>query len=74
MNANIHFLSYLAHFFLEWEMIQTKVVGKIKTLILFSIFFFFRKSCRLWDNVEKLCKAEQATDDNMVHAHCVLHN
>jgi len=25
-NNNIHFLSYLAHFFLEREMIQTKVV------------------------------------------------
>ena len=26
MEAYIHFLSYLAHFFLEWEMLQTKVV------------------------------------------------
>jgi len=25
--------------------------------------FFFRKSCRLWDKVEKYCRAEQATDD-----------
>ena len=34
------------------------------------IFFFFRKSFRLWD-VEKYGRAGQATDD-MVHAHCML--
>jgi len=54
-NTNIHYLSYLAHFFLEWEMFQTKVrvVVKNKTHILCSSNFFFRKSCSLWDNVEK---------------------
>jgi hypothetical protein len=25
---------------------------------------FFRKSCRLWDNIEKYCRAGQAADDN----------
>ena len=30
MNTNIHFWSYLAQFFLEWEMFQTKVVEEIK--------------------------------------------
>jgi len=34
--------------------------------------FFFRKSCSLWDNVGKYCRAGQATDDNMAHAHCML--
>jgi Na+/melibiose symporter-like transporter len=34
--------------------------------------FFFRKSCRLWDNVEKYCRAGRVTDDNMAHAHCML--
>jgi len=33
----------------------------------------FRKSYRLWDNVEKYCRAGQATDDNMAHAHCMLY-
>ena len=33
-------------------MFQTKAVQKIKTHILCSVTFF-RKSCRLWDNVEK---------------------
>jgi len=50
-----------------------KVVEKIKTHILFSIYFlFFRKSCRLWDNVEKFCRDKQATDDNIAHARCLL--
>jgi hypothetical protein len=44
-------LSYLATFFLEWKMFQTKAVDKIKRDIWRSINFF-RKSCRLWDNVK----------------------
>jgi len=41
--------------------------------ILCSIkFFFFRKSGRLWDNVEKYYRAEEATVDNMAHTHCIL--
>jgi len=47
-------------------MFQTKVVEKIKTHILCSTTFF-RKSCPLWHNVEKYCRAGQATDDNMAH-------
>ena len=66
MKANAHFWSYLAHF-LEWKMFQTKVVEKIKTHILYSIPLFSPlKSCRLWDNVEKCCRAGQATDDNII--------
>ena len=71
---DIHFWSYPAHLFLEWEMFQTKAVEKIKTHIFYSITFFFRKSCRLWDNVEQYCRAGQAIDDNMAHAHCMLDN
>jgi len=37
MNSDVHFLFDLAHFFLEWEMFQAKVVDKIKTHILFLI-------------------------------------
>jgi hypothetical protein len=47
MKANIHFLSYLAQFFLVWKMFQTDVVEKIKTHFLCSITFFF-KSCRFF--------------------------
>jgi hypothetical protein len=53
MKFNIHFLSNLAHLFLEWEMFQTRVVEKIKTHILCSVTFF-RESCRLWDNVDNI--------------------
>ena len=35
-----HLWQYLAKFFLEWQMFQTKVVKKIKTRILCSIMFF----------------------------------
>ena len=41
MKTCVHFLSYLAQFFLEWEMFQTKVVEKIKTHILCSETFFY---------------------------------
>jgi hypothetical protein len=42
MKTNTHFLkSYLAQFFLGWEMFQTKVAEKIKMHILFSVTFFF---------------------------------
>jgi hypothetical protein len=44
--------------------ISDKFVETIKTRVLYSIPSF-RKSCRLWDNVEKLCRARQATDDNI---------
>jgi len=39
---------------------------------MFSSFFFFRKSYRLWDNVEKYDTARQITDGNMAHAHWLL--
>jgi hypothetical protein len=48
----------------EWEMFQTKFVEKIKTHALCSVTFF-RKSCCLWDNVEKYGTPRQATDDNI---------
>jgi len=37
-----------------------------------NTYVFFRKCCRLGDNVENYCRAEQATVDNMVQAHCML--
>jgi hypothetical protein len=73
VKTNVHFWSHFAHFLLEWEMFQTKVVEKIKTHILFSVTFF-QKPCRLWDNVEKYCRAGQITDGNMAYTHCMLDN
>jgi len=49
-------------------MFQIRVVEKIKTHILYSITFF-----QLYEiKVEKHCRAGWATDDNMVHVHCML--
>ena len=47
------------------------VVEKIKTHILCSATLF-RQSCRLSENVEIYSTAGQTTDDNMVHAYCIL--
>jgi hypothetical protein len=68
------FKSYLTQFFLqlEWGMLQTRVVEKIKTYILSSITFFFFKSCCSWDNVEEYYRTRQVSDDNMAHAPCIL--
>ena len=46
MKTNVHFLSCLAQFFLEWEMFQADVVEEIKTHILCSAMVF-RKFCHL---------------------------
>jgi hypothetical protein len=32
----------------------------------------YAQAYRLWDNMEKYCRARQATDENMAHAHCML--
>jgi hypothetical protein len=39
MNTNAHFWSYLAQFFVEWEMFQTDVAEEIKTHFMFNNFF-----------------------------------
>jgi hypothetical protein len=46
-------------------------ITETKTYVLFSLTFC-RKSCRLGVNVENVCRARQATDDNVTHAHCIL--
>ena len=38
------------------------------TYFIFNNFFFFRKSYRLCDNVEKCGRARQATDDNIIRS------
>jgi hypothetical protein len=48
------FWSFLTHFFLEWETFQKKIVEKIKTHILCSIIFSFRKYSvykTTWENI-----------------------
>jgi hypothetical protein len=52
----IRFWSYLAHFFLEWEMFRTKVVEKIKTHFIFNNFFFWKTVLygRMWKYIVEL--------------------
>jgi hypothetical protein len=57
MKTNIHFWLHLTHFFLEWEVFQTKVIEKIKTHILCSVTFFFLNHAFyeiLWKNIVEL--------------------
>jgi hypothetical protein len=65
MNTSVYLRKYLAQFFLEWEIFQTKVAENIKAHILCSITFF-RKSCSLWDNVEKYGTARHVADGSIV--------
>jgi hypothetical protein len=65
MNAYLH-VWHLAEFLLEWELFQTNVIRENQnTHFMFNNFFFFRKLCRLWDNVQKCCRAGEATDDHI---------
>jgi hypothetical protein len=73
MKISVLCLSYLAQFSLEYESFQKKKkdVEKIKTHILCSAATF-SKIVPKSDNVDRCCKAGQATDKNMVHEHCML--
>ena len=62
MQTFSHLWQYLAKLFLERETFEIKVVEKIKIHILCPTTFF-RKSCRLCDNVEKCGGAREATID-----------
>jgi hypothetical protein len=50
---------------LRMRNVSDEIVDKIKTHVLCSVSCF-RKSCRLWDNVEKYGKSGQSTDDNII--------
>ena len=65
MEMFMHLLQYLAEFFLEWKMFETKVVETIKTHILCTILFCRKLRC-LWDNVEKYGRARLAIDDRII--------
>jgi hypothetical protein len=62
MKTNIHLWSHLVQSFLEWVMFQKKFVENIKTHILGPI---------MWDNVDKYCRAGQATDGNIIRRMCI---
>ena len=73
MKTFSHLWQYLAEFFLEWEMFQTKVVEKVKVHVLFPVTLFW-KSCRFWDNVKKYCGATEAADDGMAVYWLIFHS
>jgi hypothetical protein len=53
-------------------MFQTKVGEKAKIHILFSVTPPPPRKSRRFIDVEKYCRAGQATDENTAHAHCML--
>ena len=60
-----HLLRFLAKFFLEWEIFRTKLCRRNQNTHLMFSNFYFRKSCHLWDNVDKFWTARQNTDDDV---------
>jgi len=75
-NGTLHedlctFVTISRSFLLRMRNVSNQLIEEIKQNILCSINVF-KKSCRLWDNMEKYCRARQATDDNMAHAHSML--
>jgi hypothetical protein len=64
----LHFWQYtqIPELLLERGTFQTNVVDKIKIHILCSTTIFFRKSCHLWDYVEKYEVDRQATGNNII--------
>jgi len=71
MKTSRHF-DYISPIFSYNEKSPTKFVEESKTHSQCPITFLFRKSCCLWDNVEKYWRAGKCTDDNMAHAHYML--
>jgi len=65
MKTTISFRPYLAHFFLECKMFQTKAVEKVKIHILFSLTFFFPGNPAgyeiMWKNIVKRGRPKIAT-------------
>jgi hypothetical protein len=70
MKIYVH-LWYLAGFFLQREIILTKVIEEIKTHLMFN--YFFPENLDI--EVEKYFTSGQATDDNIIRRmHCMLVN
>ena len=74
MKINIHFWPYLAQLFLEWELLHTKFVEKIKTHFVFGTFFFPKILLFVIQYGKIFWRAGEVTDENMVQAHVTLGN
>ena len=55
----------MAQFFLEWKIFEINLSRNSKQTFHIQERFF-RKSCRLWNNVERYDTAGQDTDDNVI--------
>jgi hypothetical protein len=51
MQTNVHFLSYLAQFFLQWEMFETKFRENQNTHFKFSNYFSHAVNEIMWINI-----------------------
>jgi hypothetical protein len=72
MKTSTHFLSYLAQFFLEWKMFQTKVLEKTKTHILCSVTYIKKLEINKKKKKKKKLYSRTGVDENMAHVHCML--
>ena len=69
------FMSISCSVLLRMSNISNKICRENKkTHFIFNKFYFNKKSCRLWHNVEKYCTAGEATGDIVAHAHFTLGN
>jgi len=71
MKTTGHFFIISRSILFRMRNVSARVVEELKTHILYSIIFFYRKSYLCENKVETFCRAEQATD-NMAHEHFVL--
>jgi len=90
MNKTLHVSGIVSAHYLEFYTVHSALVSFVQVFDdrfqaesgwnwlclekVISNFFFFRKSFRVWDNVEKYCTAWQATNDNIAQSHCMLDN
>jgi len=60
MKTKVHFLSYLAHFFLEWEICQNYRENQSTQFII----FISKKKCAIyeimWENIVELSRQQMA--------------
>jgi len=68
--SSIYLIDYTSLSFSKNKYLLKSWREKQNTHFVFNNIFFLRKSCLLWDNVEKYCKAGQ---DNIAHARCRLY-
>jgi hypothetical protein len=64
MKTNIHFQSYLAHLFLELEMLRAEFIKKIKTHFMFNNFFFSKNRAvcdTMWKNMVEADRLHMTT-------------